>query len=444
MSAYRRQLIFDHNSAKPSRQLTRRQSVSTKAIHGFYFDFEVESTKPKTVQENKATETEDEAPKAQGVIVGEDFDGSVISGLPIEGPMKEDSVTTITDRDEDVDEPPPNIESQERSEGAVGEPWPIRAVNELGLDDERIKRQVMSLRSRIKAWAGHTFRAAEPNGHKFRRDKFSHSLYHQPSSLDILSLVTPEYLRLARKEKIVTLAQAFVWKCLVDSVFGQSIWAGTPCTESWRAKYCPSHKAFRAFQSSLRPLPDASNEEKERFNEWQSLTARLLGKKTLEHHSKCINHGICRITDQIAGYLKPFCEDKKKFHVQCVGNNSADDSLQRIIASAVKLDALLAKQKAFFAFFPVFQYQQVPILMYDSQIMKGSFDMRRVKKAKAAGRQIVVDLVAEPGLLKRGNSEGKQLEEQSVTLKATVFGPRDREKSDFVRDWALCSHDCIR
>jgi hypothetical protein len=134
--------------------------------------------------------------------------------------------------------------------------------------------------------------------------------------------------------------------------------------------------------------------------------------------------------------LKHLTENKDIF-IDSDGNDlDRKNDLATIVRFAVKLDAMLWKQKAWFEFIP--GYPKWPYwdstVCFNSEWMDSDFNDAEKDINLATGPRIAVNLFVAPGLIKLGTTEGKSYELVSHVCKAKVeCCPKDLEK---LQHWA--------
>jgi hypothetical protein len=171
----------------------------------------------------------------------------------------------------------------------------------------------------------------------------------------------------------------------------------------------------------------------ELYHNWRAQTSRVIERHA---HADCVAKSVNLITKWMRDSLKNLTESKDIFIDSDSNDLDRKNDLATIVRSAVKLDAMLWKQKAWFEFIPGYPKRRFwdAIVCFDSKWMDSDFNDAEKDIDPSTGPKIAVNLIVAPGLEKTGTTEGKSYELVSYVCKAKVeCCPEDLEK---LQHWA--------
>ncbi|GAB1312958.1 Involucrin repeat protein [Madurella fahalii] len=228
----------------------------------------------------------------------------------------------------------------------------------------------------------------------FRRAKINLSNADEATILELGRLV-PMYEDLAATSKI-HLLQSIVSRLLVELVF-DAYFVGLPNDMAQQLTQ------VETFLASFAASPES-------VNQWRSLTLTILKKDAIEkmetETSAVMDMVVCRVNTLLDSITNITSTDTR------------DQGLQVLVRSAIELSRLLAVQKAVFKVeMPeIVPYQRT---MFDAETME---DIGGEDEENLADRDICC--VTFPGIIKRGDESGGQLQYRNVISKARVLcGP---------------------
>ncbi|OIW27411.1 hypothetical protein CONLIGDRAFT_579207 [Coniochaeta ligniaria NRRL 30616] len=225
----------------------------------------------------------------------------------------------------------------------------------------------------------------------FRRAKLDLSRISD-STLAELNRLVPSYEELISSAKI-HLIQSVVSKILVELVF-DAYFLGLSVDQS--REFAQMEQFLASFSSSAEPI-----------NQWRSSTLTILKK---EAATKMQNE-TSRITDSIVSRVNAMLDsitDGKS-------GETRDQGLRTLIASSIELSRLLVVQKA------VLKVCMPEILPYQKTL----FDPATMEDIGGEDEETLADreicCVTFPGIIKRGDENGGQLQYRNVISKARVL-----------------------
>ncbi|KAB5585846.1 hypothetical protein GE09DRAFT_1210433 [Coniochaeta sp. 2T2.1] len=225
----------------------------------------------------------------------------------------------------------------------------------------------------------------------FRRAKLDLSMASDTTLAELTRLV-PSYEELMLSAK-VHLIQSIVSRILVELVF-DAYFVGLSDEQS--REFAQMEQFLASFASSAEPI-----------NQWRSSTLTILKKEAPAE----MQHDTAHITETIVSRVKAILDsitDGKS-------NETRDQGLRPLVASAIELSRLLVVQKA------VLKVYMPEILPYQKTV----FDPATMEDIGGEDEETLVDreicCVTFPGIIKRGDENGGQLQYLNVISKARVL-----------------------
>jgi activating signal cointegrator complex subunit 1 len=230
------------------------------------------------------------------------------------------------------------------------------------------------------------------------------------SVLTELSRLVPSYEDLVVNAKI-HLLQSIVSRILVEVIF-DAYFVGLSAEQS--REFSQMEKFLSSFSKFIRDIPTTTASNKtgsspEPINQWRSSTLAILKKESsskLQSETALLTETIISRVNTILGSI-----------TDAVPSPTRDQGLQTLITNSIELSRLLVVQKAVFkVFMPEIQpYQKI---MFDSATME-DIGGEELDEDGLAGREICC--VTFPGIVKRGDENGGQLQYRNVIAKARVL-----------------------
>lgn len=256
----------------------------------------------------------------------------------------------------------------------------------------------------------------------FRRAKLDLSRAGEATLQELAELV-PTYEELAQAAK-VHLLQSIVSSILVRRVFRAYFVGLSPEQEEdlRRAEelVASSGKCFRglSYESGLLRAHKSSLGSVESVNHWRSVTLSILKKEAAEHmqvQTTQINEHVVINVNRILDAITTDTATAATSGGSSVTTEARDQSLRQLINNAIELSRLLVVQKAAFKVWmpEIVHHQRV---MFDHATME---DIGGEDEESLIQRDICC--VTFPGIIKRGDENGAQLQFRNVISKARVL-----------------------
>ncbi|KAK3315353.1 AKAP7 2'5' RNA ligase-like domain-containing protein [Apodospora peruviana] len=227
----------------------------------------------------------------------------------------------------------------------------------------------------------------------FRRAKIDLSKVDNEGILEELGHLVPMYEDLAATAK-VHLLQSIVSQLLVESVF-DTYFVGLSSEETQHLTQ------VEAFLSSFATSPEP-------INQWRSMTLTILKKEAHQRMQTEASNITETIVRKVNTILDAIVTDNK-------ATEARDQALRALVSSAIELSRLLVVQKAIFKVHmpKILPHQKI---MFDRSMME---DMGGEDEDGLDEREICC--VTFPGIIKRGDESGGQLQFRNVISKARVL-----------------------
>lgn len=204
--------------------------------------------------------------------------------------------------------------------------------------------------------------------------------------------MVPSYEELITSAKI-HLVQSLISKILVEVVF-EAYFVGLSAEKS--LEFSRMENFLSSFAPSAEPI-----------NQWRSSTLTILKKEAANRIQTETSHFTDTIVSRVNTLLDSITDAK--------AGEARDQGLRTLIASSIELSRLLVIQKAVLKVWmpEVLPYQKI---MFDPITMD---DIGGEDEESLAGREICC--VTFPGIIKRGDENGGQLQYRIVISKARVL-----------------------
>lgn len=217
------------------------------------------------------------------------------------------------------------------------------------------------------------------------------------STLRKLSELVPLYEELAQTSKVYLL-QSIVSRILVQRIFG-AYFVGLSAEQEEQLRR--TEQMMASFGSI------------ESVNGWRSLTLSILKKEAMSSLEEQTASMVENVATAITNILSSITADSTASTIP--SSEARDQVLHQLINSAIDLSRLLVVQKAVFEVWmpEIIQHQQI---MFDHSTME---DIGGEDEENLVQREICC--VTFPGIIKRGDENGAQLQFRNVIAKAKVL-----------------------